>query len=104
MSEIELTLRGLWKVYFALDNGKKLEKLAFVWVDRYQRYLISNTSSLKPGMSYAWYRLRQLDDIPNADPVCVEFHINQPRVAERYYSRNSNIDDSNYTREDDLQL
>ena len=45
-----------------------------------------------------------MEDIPNADPVCVEFDINQPRVAERYYSRNSKIDYSNRMRQDDFQL
>ena len=45
-----------------------------------------------------------MDDSPNANPVCVEFDINQPRVAEIYYSRNLKIDDSNRTSQDDLQL
>ena len=102
--EIELALRGLWKGYFALDKENKLDKFAFVWVDRYWRYFIFNTSSLKPGMPYARDRLRQLDDSPNADPVRVEFDINQPRVAERYYSSNSKIDESKRTRQDDFQL
>ena len=88
LSEIELTLRVLWKVYFAIDNEKKLDKFAFVWVDRDQRYFISNTSHLKPGIPYERYMLRHVDDSPNEDPVCVEFEFSQPRVAERYYSRN----------------
>ena len=33
LSEIELARRGLWRGYFHLDNKKKLDKLAFVWVD-----------------------------------------------------------------------
>ena len=36
-SEIELARRCLWKGYFALDNEKKLDKFAFVWVDRDRR-------------------------------------------------------------------
>ena len=79
-----------------------MDKSSFVWVDRDRRYFISNTSSLKPGMSYARDRLRQVDDITNADPVRVDFEINQPRVTKRYYSRNSNIDERNRTREDCL--
>ena len=55
-------------------------------------------------MTYARDRIRQLDDSPNADPVFVEFDINQPRVAERYHSRNSRIGESNRTRQDDLKL
>ena len=55
-------------------------------------------------MPYARDRLRQVDDSPNADPVRVEFQINQPRVAERYYSNNWKIDESNLTRQDDFQL
>ena len=99
-SETELAWKGLWKEYFALDNGKKLDKFAFVWVDRVRRYFIYNTSSLKPSMPYVRDRLRQVDDIPNADPISVEFDINQPRVAERYYYRKSKIDESNCTRQD----
>ena len=55
-------------------------------------------------MPYERDRLRQVDDITNGDPVCVEFDTNHPRVAERYYSRNSKIDEIICTRQDDLQL
>ena len=43
-------------------------------------------------------------DSPNLDLFCVEFDINQPRVSERYYSIDSNIDESNRTRQYDFQL
>ena len=86
--DIEFARRGLWKIYFALDNKKKLDKFALVWVNRYRRYFISNTSYLKPGIPYERDRLIQVDDSPKTDPVCVEFEINQPRVTDRYYSRN----------------
>ena len=55
-------------------------------------------------MPYARDRLRQVYNSPNADPVRVEFDINQPRVAERYYSSNLRIDESNHTSQDDFQL
>ena len=45
-----------------------------------------------------------MDDSPNADPVHVEYDINKPRVDEIYHSRNSKIDESNRTRQDDFQL
>ena len=102
--KIDLARMGLCKGYFALDNEKNFDKFAFVWVDRDQRHFISNTSSLKPGLPFARDRLRKVDDIPNADPVCVEFDINQPRVAERYYSRNSKIEESDRKRQGDFQL
>ena len=104
LSDIELAPRGLWKGYFSLDNEKELDKFAFVWVDRYQRYFISNTSYLKPGMPYTRDRLRKLDDSTNAYTVRVEFEINQPRVSEVYYSRNLKIHDRNRTRQYDFQL
>ena len=53
-------------------------------------------------MPYTRYRLIQVDDSTNSDPVRVEFDINQPRMTEIYYSRNSNIDESNLTRKDNL--
>ena len=55
-------------------------------------------------MPYTKDRLRHVDDSTNVDPVHVEFDINQPMVSERYYSRNSNIDESNRMRQDDFQL
>ena len=80
-----------------------MEKFAFVWVDRDQRYLISNTSSLKPSTSYARDRLLQVDDSPK-DTVHFEFDINKPRVDERYYSINLNIDEISCTRQYGFQL
>ena len=89
---------GLWKGYFDLDNEKKLNKFAFVWVDRDRRYFISDTSYLKPVMTYAGDNLIKVDNSPNVDPVRVDFDINQKMVSERYYSINSKIDESNHTR------
>ena len=99
MSEIELALRFLWNGYFALDNENIFDKFGFFWIDRDRRYLVFNTSYLKPGIPYAREGLIQLDDSPNKYPVRVEFEINQPRVAERYYSINSKIDERNCTRQ-----
>ena len=90
--------------YFSFEKNNKVDKFAFIWVERDLRYFISNTSPLKPGLPYTRDRLRKVDYSPNEDPVCVEFEINQPRLAEIYYSRNSNIDESNHTRQDDFQL
>ena len=55
-------------------------------------------------MTYERDRLRKVDDNPSADTVCVDFEINQPRVAEISYSIDSKVDESNHTRQDDLQL
>ena len=103
-SEIYIARRGLRKGYVDIHNEKKLDKFSFVWVDIYQRYLIYNTSSLKPGMQYERERLKQLDDITNVDIVRVKFEINQPGVAEKYYSINSDIDKRNGTIQDDFQF
>ena len=102
LSGIELALRGLWKGYFALDKENKLDKFAFVWVDRYWRYFIFNTSSLKPGMPYSRYRLRNVDTSHDTYLVRVQFEINDPRVTEICYSKNSKIEGSNRTRQDDF--
>ena len=75
-SEIQLARRGLWKGYFDLDNANKLDKFVLIWVDRERRYFTSNTSSLRPDLPYTRDRIIQVDDSPNADPVCVEFEIN----------------------------
>ena len=81
-----------------------MDKFSFVWVDIYRRYLIYNTSSLEPGMQYERERLKHLDDITNVDLVRVKFEINQPGVAEKYYSINSDIDKRNGTIQDDFQF
>ena len=104
LSEIDLAHSGLWKGYFSLDDNTKLDKFAFVWVDRDWGYFIYDTPSLNPGVPYAMDRLIHVNDSPNADQLRVEFDINQPRVDERYYSINTKIDESNRTRQDDFQL
>ena len=63
-----------------------MDKFALIWVDRYTRYFISNLSYLKPGMPFARDTLRNLYDSPNPYPLPVEFEVNQPWVAEIYYS------------------
>ena len=94
----------MWKGYFSLDNDNKSDKFALVWANRDRRYLTSNTSSFKPGLTYARERVMQVYNIPNSDPVHVEFEINYPMVAERYYSINLKMDERNHTRQDDFQL
>ena len=102
--DTELARKGVWKGYLALDNKNKLDNFSFVWVERDRSYSISNTSSLKPGLTYIKESLRQVYDSPNVDPVFVEFDISQPRLAERYYSIKLSIDWSNRTRQDYFQL
>ena len=87
LSEIELARRDLWKGCLYPNNEKKLGKFAFIGVDRHRRYFIYNTSSLKPGIPYAWDSLRQLDGSPNEDTVCVDFDIIQLTVVKMYHSR-----------------
>ena len=41
-----------------------------------------------------------MNDRLNADPVCIEFDINQLRVAEIYYYITPKIDETNRTRKD----
>ena len=88
LPEIYLARIGMCKGYFSTDNKKTWDKYSILWVDRNRRYFISNTSYLKPGMTYARDRIIQVDDSPNVDPVYFEFEINQTRVKERYYSIN----------------
>ena len=88
LPEIYLARIGMRKGYFSTDNKKTWDKYSILWVDRNRRYFISNTSYLKPGMTYARDRIIQVDDSPNVDPVYFEFEINQTRVKERYYSIN----------------
>ena len=38
LSDIYLSCRGMWKGYFDLNNEKKLDRFAFIWVDRDWRY------------------------------------------------------------------
>ena len=65
LSEIEVARRGLWEGYFDINNEKKLDKFAFVWVDRDRRYFVFNTSPLKHVVTYARDRLIQVDDSTN---------------------------------------
>jgi hypothetical protein len=77
---------------------------SLVWMDRERRYFISTAGSLKPGTPFIRNRWRQVNKDPNADPEMVTLTIQQPEVAEIYYSTCAAIDKHNRYQQDDLRV
>ena len=66
------------------------EMAAFVWMDRERRYFISTAGMLEAGTPYTRCHWQQVDPTPDAPPQRVELTIQQPKIAETYYSTCSN--------------
>ena len=105
LSGIELQDRGDFVALTAMpaDEGD-LELASFVWMDRERRYFIATAGSFEHGTPYTRVRWRQLIDKPNAPPEKVNLVIEQPKIAEIYYSTCSAIDKHNRLRQDDLRI
>ena len=86
------------------DAATDTDLLAFVWVDRDRRYLISTTSSLAAGRPCFRKRWRQVDKTPNAPPTLVDVVVAQPEACVVYYSACGKIDQHNRFRQAALQI
>ncbi|CAJ1960884.1 unnamed protein product, partial [Cylindrotheca closterium] len=102
LSGVELQNRGEFKGLNNKFNNPTL--LAFVWVDRDQRYFIATTSSLQVGEGYWRTRWRQLVNDRYTAPERVDFEIPQPKACEVYYSTCGRVDQHNRHCQDTLQL
>lgn len=85
-------------------DGNKPALAAFVWMDRERRYFVSSVGNLEYGTPFVRTRWRQVDTTPNAPPQQVTFAIQQPKIAELYYTTCAAIDKHNRLRQDDLQI
>ena len=82
-------------------NGYEVpDVMAVVWIDRKSRYFIANTSISLNGKPYSRTRWRQSD----AGASKQTFTIEQPEVAENYYSCCASIDQHIRCRQDDFML
>ncbi|KAI2490544.1 Transposase IS4 [Fragilaria crotonensis] len=104
LSSVELESRGDFLALKRLASDNKPSLGAFVWMDRERRYFISTAGTLEAGTPYVRLRWRQLDQAPNAAPEQVTFSIQQPKIAEIYYSTCAAIDKHNRLRQDDLRI
>lgn len=100
----ELTARGDLRAVVSKDDQGHNCMLAFVWVDRERRYFICNGGGLDPAMPIFRERWRQVDETVNAEPEHVQLEIPQPQATDIYYSVCGRIDQSNRTRQDDLEI
>lgn len=83
------------------EDGKP-SMVACVWIDREQRYFISNAYGLTPGSLYIRKQWRREDQAPNAPTTQVTPEVPQPKVAEVYYDSCGKIDQHNCDRQDTL--
>jgi Transposase IS4 len=108
LSAVELANRGdflaLKSVLAPCNDAPEAVLAAFVWMDRERRYFISTAGSLEAGTPYTRCRWRQVDPTPNAPPERVQLTIEQPKIAEIYYSTCASIDRHNRCRQDNLGI
>ena len=86
------------------DANSGTELMAFVWIDRDQRYFITTTSSLTAGRPCFRKRWRQVDKTPNAPPSLVDVVVAQPEACGVYYVACGKIDQHNRLRQAALSL
>jgi Transposase IS4 len=104
LTGVELNNRGDFLALKASATADSPEYGAMVWMDRERRYFISTAGSFEAGTPYQRCRWRQVDQAANAAPEQVMFTIEQPKIAEIYYSTCGAIDRHNRLRQDDLRI
>ena len=100
----ELAGRGNLRAVVSKDAEGLNSMVAFVWVDRERRYFICNGGNLNRTTPVFRSQWQQVDDTPNAEPEHVALEIPQPEATHVYYSVCGKIDQSNRTRQDDLDI
>jgi hypothetical protein len=73
-------------------------------MDCKRRYFIARAGSLAEGTPYSGCCWRQVNQQPNAPPEEVTMSIQQPQIAEAYYSTYAAIDRYNRYCQDDLRI
>jgi hypothetical protein len=105
LNTVQFVKRGEWKGFYHKREEERLPDLiAFAWVDTNRRYFVSTVSSLLPGNPIQRRRLRQVDRTPDAEPEDVFLQIEQPKIAELYYTSAAKIDQHNRSRQADLGI
>jgi hypothetical protein len=100
---VEHTNRGDCKGIIMKDEFNN-RYLAFVWMDRERRYVISTGFSLDEANPITRRRWVQVEQGNNQPPECVDLVIPQPRASETYYSVCGKIDQHNRDHQDTLQI
>ncbi len=105
LTNVELHQRGDFLAHASDPTSNEEPRMAaFVWMDRERRYFIATAGSLAEGTPYSRCRWRQVNQQPNAPPEKVTLSIQQPQIAETYYSTCATIDRRNRYRQDDLRI
>ena len=104
LGSVELQTRGDFLALKRRAVGNKPALAAFVWMNRERRYFVSIVGNLEHGTPFIRSRWRQVDTTPNAPPQQVTFSIQQPKIAEMYYTTCAAIDKHNRLRQDDLRI
>lgn len=100
LSVIPLWARGQHASYIHVNAAGLKDTMAVLWVDRERRYLIATASTTVPGAVLE--RSRWL--LVGSRAKRVAFTVEQPAVAEVYYSGCASIDRHNRCHQDDLKL
>lgn len=104
LSWYELSERGDRHGVIAKHEDGTPKFLAFVWVDKDQRYFISTTSSLADGEPFNMVHWQQMSANMNDLPQRLHLEVQQPKACEIYYDACGKIDQHNRNRNDVLQI
>ena len=105
LTNVELHPRGDFLALASDPSSNEEPRMAaFVWMDRERRYVIATAGSLAEGTPYSRCRWRQVNQQPNAPPEKVTLSIQQPHIAETYYSTCAAFDRHNRYCQDDLRI
>jgi hypothetical protein len=105
LTNVELHQRGDFLALASDPSSNEEPRMAaFVWMDRERRYVIATAGSLAEGTPYSRCRWRQVNQQPNAPPEKVTLSIQQPHIAETYYSTCAAFDRHNRYCQDDLRI
>lgn len=100
LSTLEATAREDHATYFHSTAEGVVDRIAVTWVDRDCRFFIASATTSLPGEPCERIRWRQGED--RAERVAVS--VNQPLVAQDYYSCCAPVDRHDRCRHADLQL
>ena len=78
IGELEMENIGDRRGFYSVRANNKIDKFAFVWVDRNRQNFILTTSSLRLAKPIERERTRQVDTTLNADPERMKLEIDVP--------------------------
>ncbi len=104
LQTIEFNKRGDQTHLVFLDSINIVNMVALAWVDCEWRYFVGNAKGVMDAEPIFCKRWCQVSEDPFHNAEMVELKINQPRMAETYYTATGEIDCHNCQRQQDFEI